>query len=392
MASTLLQSELQISNIETNKQFCRLADKTQVSFPRSGLPEVVKNRLTHSSEVATSSAIMGIAISERMGWSPLDVDYQGSIKPCALLHDVGHPALGHSGADFLDFYFKEKGLTEGFSDNNNTLTVIDKNNIMVSMYTIASVIKYPDRLYPDQKEKYQPHLDKAIREDQEHFASLGLTLKEQTRTIACQIMDEADRNTYICSDLSDFLCLGHTLSIEALKEMAHEQNLVFRYSEIQALFSIIRAGDKTAIKAYFNNLKNQFNMNYTLTPEGIKVVNEDLHAYREFLWDVEYKHYIHPLRKEAFHLNNMKMLKRYVDKVVLDGFCPSRTYSELVEQAKKNEDKSALLRAQRDMIAEATDWYVTKIHMQAQSADTALNNDEFRDGGVFGANQPHTMT
>ena len=48
----------------------------------------------------------------------------------------------------MDSYFKAKGVPEGFCDNNNTLSVIEKNDIVLSAHTIASVIKYPERLYP----------------------------------------------------------------------------------------------------------------------------------------------------------------------------------------------------------------------------------------------------
>ena len=385
MSNILLRSELQISNIETNKQFSRLAEKTQVSFPTQGQSEVVKTRLTHSYEVATSASIMAFHIAELKGWEPLSVDYQGSIKPCSLLHDIGHPCLGHPGSDFLDEYFKGKGLTEGFCDNNNTLTVIEKNNIMVSRYTVCSVIKYPHKMYPEQEARYKNALLDAIQEDFVHFSKLGLDLKDQKRTVACQIMDEADRNTYICSDLSDFLCLGNTLSVDTLKSMAHKANLAYRYTELHTLFSILRSGDKTAIKAYFNNLKTQFNMNFTLTPSGLEVINKDLNAYREFLWDVEFEYYISPIREEALHLRNMERLKKYVDKVVEKGFAPSRTYREKINVAKSKGELFDVLRAQRDMIAETTDWYVTQIHTHAQSANTVPSV------AIFGANQPHTM-
>lgn len=404
-----MRSELQISNIETSKQFSRLSEKTQVAFPTQGRSEVVRNRLTHSYEVATSSAIMAYNIAAINGWDEDAADYQGSVRPASLLHDIGHPPLGHDGQKWIDAFFKNQpvdansekttddqvvqpdydpnriALPEGFCDNNNTLTVIEKNHIMVSKHTICSVIKYPDRLYAEQKEKYEDLLASATQDDLAHF-SKWVELAPQTRTVACQIMDEADRNTYICSDLSDFLCLGNTIAIEPLKSMAHQADISYRYSELNTLISMIRSGDKTAIKAYFNTLKNQFNMNYTLTESGLTVINPELHAYREFLWDVEYKHYIQPIRKEPFHLSNMKKLKEYVNKVVYQGFAPSRTYAERISNAESELD---VLRAQRDMIAETTDWYVTHIHKNALSAGSAPMNSQLVRGGLD--TQPNGM-
>lgn len=390
MASIELISKLQIAAIETNKLFRRLSEKTQVAFPRQGMPEVILTRLTHSYEVATSAAVMAYWIADQLGWTPRAVDYQGSVEPCSLLHDIGHSCLGHSGAKILDNYFKNKGLKEGFCDNNNVLVVIEKNHIMVSDHTVASVIKYPDGLYPHQKERYTALLAKELDRDAEHFASLGLQLLPQTRTIACQIMDEADRNTYVCSDLSDFLCMGYKLSIDELKRMSEKFGLVYRYSELQTLFSVMRSGDKTAIKAYFNNLKNQFNMNFTLTEKGIVVLNPSLHAYREFLWEVEHEYYIKPIRREAFHLNNVEKMNAFIRKVVEEGFTPSRTYAAIIKKAQEAGDTQAILRAQRDMIAETTDFYVTNIHMQAQSAFSAPLHEDC-PAGVYGAVQPNSM-
>jgi dGTP triphosphohydrolase len=111
---------------------------------------------------------MAIFMAEQMGWHADTLDPFGSVKPCSLLHDIGHPPLGHPGAHEMNQYFSNKGLKDGFCDNSNTLVVIDKNDIMVSPYTIASVIKYPDRLYRTQGE-YLEMLKKALKMDQEHF-------------------------------------------------------------------------------------------------------------------------------------------------------------------------------------------------------------------------------
>jgi hypothetical protein len=161
--------------------------------------------------------------------------------------------------------------------------------------------------------------------------------------------------------------VSNPLSPHSLISMAHKRDLAYRYSELSTLFSILRSGDKTAIKAYFNNLKNQFNMNYKLTDEGLEVINTDLHEYREFLWDIEFEYYIKPIRQEKFHMDNVEKLKNYIHRVVYEGFAPSRTYAKKIQDA---QDDTERMRAQRDMIAEATDWYVTRIHESAQSAST----------------------
>lgn len=390
-SNSLLYAELEVSHILANKMFGRLAEKTQVAFPRQGQPEVVRTRQPHSYEVANSSAIMGLSIDALQGWEANSVDYKGSLRPCSLLHDLGHLALSHAGATFLCQFFQDQGLPEGFSDNNNTLVVIDKNEIAVSDYTIASVIKYPNKLYPEQKERYLPILEQALKDDQAHFANLGLMLAPQTRTIACQIMDEADRNTYICSDLSDFLCLGNTIAIDELKEMTRRFNATHCADELQSLFDLLRTGNKSTIKSYFNILKNRFNMNFRLTTKGLEVINQALHDYREFLWEVEFEHYITPLRENDFHRRNMDMLAGYVKKVMETGFYPSKTYRNKIAVAEKAGDTVAALRAKRDMIAEVTDWYITKMHQTAVSA-SSLPSVPMNDGGLYAQVQPETMS
>lgn len=355
MKNIEIQALYQRSNIESNKQFQRLAEKTQVVMPQNGQKEVIKNRLTHSYEVATSSLMMASNIAFLHNLSLSDIDYQGALFGCSLLHDVGHAPFGHDGAEFLDEYFRNLGVKDGFSDNNNNLVIIDKNNIVVSDYMTVSVIKYPEKLYNFQKKRYIPILEKAIEDDRKHFSSLGLEIKNQTMTIACQIMDEADRNSYACSDISDFLCLGNTINLRELHKLAKEEHIHYRYSELNTLSNIIKSGSKGSIKAYFNDLKNRFNCNYKLTKHGITVIDKELEDYREFLSKLCFKFYINPIREDNFHKENMEAFKQYVDDVVQGKYSPSETYTDKIKNAKNEIQRFTYM---RDMIAEVSDWYI----------------------------------
>lgn len=356
MIDTQLQSFFQISNIESNKQFQRLSEKTQVLVPQHGQVEVVKNRLTHSYEVANSTLLLAANIAKLHKVLLTDIDYKSSFFATALLHDIGHPSFGHDGANFLDEYFKNIGVPEGFSDNNNNLVVIEKNNIVISNYVTVSVIKYPDKLYDFQKEKYSQILKKAINDDKIHYKSLlDVDLENQKTTIGCQIMDEADRNSYACSDLSDFLCLGNTIKISDLHKMAKKENVYYRYSELTTLTHIILTGSKGSIKAYFNNLKNRFNMNYNLTKNGITVIDSELENYRDFLCSLCFEFFIAPIRKDSFHKNNMKLFKKYVNDVVNGEHSPSEYYTKKINSSISDIEKH---RYMRDMIAEVSDWYI----------------------------------
>lgn len=78
MIDTQLQSFFQISNIESNKQFQRLSEKTQVLVPQHGQVEVVKNRLTHSYEVANSTLLLAANIAKLHKVLLTDIDYKSS--------------------------------------------------------------------------------------------------------------------------------------------------------------------------------------------------------------------------------------------------------------------------------------------------------------------------
>lgn len=350
------KSLLERTNIETNKQFQRLAEKTQVLVPRNGLVECTKNRLTHSYEVATSALLIATDIAEKLNVSVSDIDYNFSLFNTCLLHDIGQSPFGHDGQKVIHNYFIEKGLSEGFDDNNNNLSVIEKNHLLVDSYTVASLIKYPHKLYSYQKEIYLPILESAIAEDSKQFKDyLNIDLIDQKRTIACQIMDEADRNSYVCSDLADFLCLGNSIPLREMRDIAKKGQVDLESSELGTLANMIRSGSKTAIKAYFNDLKNRFNSNYTITEKGLNYINKDLHDYREFLSKIEFKFFIKPKQNSEEHVRHLKELEAYIDFVVTNKYYPSKTYRKLILSC---DDELQKLRLIRDMVGENTDWYI----------------------------------
>lgn len=337
------------SEIEACKAFMRLIDTTQVMHPTSDKKEVIKNRFSHSYDVLTSAKIM----AENLECS-LDVDYQRSLEVVCLLHDIGHPAFGHEGQKVLSTRFKEMGLKEGFNDNNNNFVIIEKEQLSLEPYDLASLIKYPERLY-DNQHKYLKMLEDSVNEDVRYFESKINIFNKPTRTVACEIMDEADRNSYVCSDLTDALVLGwgDVQDFEALLENKYSSFTIkeFLYSAIGA----IKERDKSLIKRIFNNLKVEFNQNFILGDNlKLEAKNQELLLFREDLYRVEEKIFIHNEEVVRQRVENMKVLEAYIDLVVKDKYYPSKTYKKLIE-ASSGEQK---LRFLRDMIAEVSDWYV----------------------------------
>lgn len=354
------------SNIEAAKAFQRLSEKTQVLMPETGREEVVKTRFSHSNEVATCAMIMANIIADKIGIPYTEIDYKGALENTCLLHDIGHPPFGHDGATMINDFFVKLGLKEGFDDNNNNMIIVEKDCINITDHVKVSLIKYPHKLYDNQK-FYLPMLESEIQKDKVHFEKFGIDLQNQKRTITCQIMDEADRNSYVTSDLSDFLCVGGILSQQHLEKVESYSKLSSDVKNmVSELVEATHCKSKTEIKNYFNYLKNQFNFIFTINENGLVIENQELFNFREFLSDVEFEYAIRPIRKERLHKDNMAMLKEYLNHVVDNEYYPSKTYKSLIENATTQTEKLQYL---RNMVSEVSDWYIITFYQKLNSGE-----------------------
>jgi predicted deoxyguanosinetriphosphate triphosphohydrolase len=351
----------EITSIENSKYFQRLSEKTQVLVPMNGRAETVKSRLTHSYEVATSAQQMAISMAIKLNLnSALDIDYKNSLRQICLLHDLGHPPFGHDGADVIDEMFKKKGLLEGFSDNNNNFVILEKQDLKIRDYVKASIIKYPNKLYASQKDTYLDKLNIAIKEDKDYFSKLGINLKNIKTTITCQIMDEADRNSYTCSDLADFFCQGNDIEmkdIENFLDFSSQKQFLVAKNMVQA----INSNSKNEIKTFFSNMKVQFNNNFEISEDGVKPIDSELFNIREAFSKMEFELFIKPIRKEKFHLSNIRKLKEFTRKIINGDLCTSTYYRDKINNT---QDPTKILEAKRDMASEVNDWYI--INMKAK--------------------------
>ena len=181
----------------------RLSAKTQVVQP--GDDDFVRNRLTHSLEVAQIGREFGAAL----GCSADVVD------TACLAHDIGHPPFGHNGEQGLDEIASDIGGFEGNAQTLRLLTRLEAKRVA------------PGR----QARRAQPHAGQSRRrhevpvgprpgspdgtakfgvyeEDRDVYEWFRAGVADGRRCIEADVMDWSDDVAYSVHDVEDAVASG----------------------------------------------------------------------------------------------------------------------------------------------------------------------------------------
>jgi dGTPase len=197
----------------------RLAAKTQVVAP--GTDDFVRNRLTHSLEVAQ----VGRELGKALGCDPDVVD------TACLAHDLGHPPFGHNGETALNDIAAEIGGFEGNAQTLRLLTRLEAKaahpdgrpaGLNLTRASLDAATKYP-WLRAEGVAKFGVYVD-----DAEVFRWMRVGTPGERRCLEAQVMDFADDVAYSVHDVEDAIVaerLGPDAMLADPAERARVANL-----------------------------------------------------------------------------------------------------------------------------------------------------------------------
>ena len=204
--------------IVSSDLFKKLNDKTQVITNSNNV--TIRKRLTHSLEVAS----IGKYIAEQINLeNNMKIVNPSTVENVGMIHDIGHPPLGHIGAKCLSEVFSKYNIQ--FDDNANSLVIFERYYPNLSRLAILSTIKYPFLLNKHGQGLYDFQAN-YINELNEIIKKQTISGKPLNRTYESYIMELSDDISYLTGDLEDFIKhYEHHLDIELLNNIWNKLKL-----------------------------------------------------------------------------------------------------------------------------------------------------------------------